>query len=485
MKSHMKKSLSVLLSFILCMAMLMSVSAMSTDVVPETAAGKAMTLTVSGEVLGNEVEEINQILGESSITVSGEIAEQVKATLKLVVSGAELFTVRTAADAENFLIEIPQVFSNSILINYEALMNNLGSQLQGILEGMNIDLDELLGEFSSSVTNPSLINEDVDYEDIFAPYAEIIMGSVQECTTVTSDTEITFKYGIDTLTGDVYTWAPTAEQFADLCVKFGTLMKEDDRLIEVYRDALEMERPYFSMFASLSEDMTEEDLEEAYTQINEIIDQLPDMLVENAEEYGQVLAALALQVNIGVVDGTPVAAVLSLDTEGGAGLGEILSIGYENADGDYYFYFDQAGEDYALKASFDETEEDATFRADVLAGGFSVCSFTLTVSKTDITRLGIPAVFADLEIGTSFSASMLLSTYDDEDIYTVTVEGIDTFTGSSDITGFTVTSILEDESSVEDIELDSIDVSGYTAEEFGQLFEQIGQGFTQYFGGAM
>ena len=485
MKRTMKKSLCALLSFILCMAMLMSVSAMSTDEVPDTAAGNAMTLTISGEVFGDNVDEINQVLGESSIMLSAEVAEQIKATLKLVVSSADLFTVRTAADAENFVIEIPQVLSNSILINYEALINNLGSQLQGLLEGMNIDLDELLGEISSSVTDPSVINSDVDYEDIFAPYVQILTESVQECTTVTSDTEITLKYGIDTLTGDVYTWAPTAEQFTDLCVKIGTLMKEDDRLIEVYRDALNMERSYFSLFASLSDDMSEEDLEEAYAQINEILDQLPDMLTDNAEEYGQVLAALALQVNVGVVDGTPVAAVLSLDEEGEAGQGQLLSIGYENADGEYYFYIDQAGSDYALKVSVDDTEEDTTFRADVLAGGFSMSSFTLTVSKTDITRLGIPAVYADLEIGTAFSLTVLLNTYDDEDILTVTVNGIDTLSGSSDVTGFSVNAFLEDESSVEDIEQESIDVSGYTAEEFEQLFQQIGDGFNQYFGGAV
>ena len=478
MTSHLKKSLSVLLSLMLTMIMLMSVSAMSTDDIPAGNAGaNSMTLTVEANVTGDSAEEINQVLEESRIVASGELTDQLKTTLKLIVSGADLFTVRSEIGADQLVIEVPQVLSNSILINYEALANNLGSQIQALLDASGIDLNAILESLSSSFDVSAAANSE-DIEEIIAPYTEILMNSIQNTCKVQQDAEISLKYGIEPLTGEVYTWAPTAEEFADLLSEIGALMKEDSRLIDFYRQQMDQQRSLFSMYAMFGDDFSEEDLEEAYAEIDEILDELPDLLVENAAEYGEALAEMALQVNAGVVDGTPVAVVLSFDE----GMGQIVSLGYENSDGKYYLYFDEAGQDYALRFSTDETDEDSVFEADVLAGGFSMASLYLQISKVEVTRLGVPSVYADLEIGTSFSTTLLLKSYDDVDMLTFTMNGIDSLTGTTDITGVEINATLSEESAVEDIQQESIDISNYTAEEFGALFEKIGEGFTEYFG---
>ena len=141
MKRLSKKIISLMITLAIVMSMVISMH-VSAAVMPGSG---AQTLTITGQVYGENAEETNQVLEVSNITLSGKMGETFKGTVKAVVAGLDFFTLRAEADAQHLVLEIPQALENSISVEYGTFVSNISSQVLSLLGQMGIDLNDLSG----------------------------------------------------------------------------------------------------------------------------------------------------------------------------------------------------------------------------------------------------------------------------------------------------------------------------------------------------
>ena len=476
MKRLSKKLISLMITMAIIMSMVISIHVSAAEM-----PAQAQTLTITGQVYGEgtDAEEINQVLEVSNITLSGKMEDTFKATLKAVIAGLDFFTLRAEADAQHLVLEIPQALENSISIDYQAFVTNISTQVTSLIEQLGIDLNDLAGNMTGSISSPLAGMSEEEIQDMMAPYIQLVTESMQESTTAETGVDIELPYLEMTKNGDLYTWAPTAEQFTQICEKLAAIIKEDDRLVVVYRKQLDQMRPMYDMLVNFTDEMSAEDIDEAYNQIYAVLDNLPEILTQNAEAFGQALASLGLNVQVGVSEGNPVLVRVNFDAEGTP-----ACVGFENGSGAdgvlACVYFAQGDE--ALMARFEtsETAEDSVLKIGFFFGGAQMGEFVLNVSKTQTTRFGCPVFTATANFaGAVFE--MKAENIGDSDVISVDLSGLDALTGDTSFTGFHVDFTGTNEDKTEAIESESIDISNYTLEEFGTLIQQIGENLQNYY----
>ena len=219
MKRLSKKIISLMITLAIVMSMVISMH-VSAAVMPGSG---AQTLTITGQVYGENAEETNQVLEVSNITLSGKMGETFKGTVKAVVAGLDFFTLRAEADAQHLVLEIPQALENSISVEYGTFVSNISSQVLSLLGQMGIDLNDMTGTMPG-LSSPFAQMSEEEIQDMIAPYLQLFMESIQECTSVENGVDIELTNLGLTKNGDLYTWAPTAEQFTELCEKLMSLL---------------------------------------------------------------------------------------------------------------------------------------------------------------------------------------------------------------------------------------------------------------------
>ena len=474
MKRLSKKIISLMITLAIVMSMVISMH-VSAAVMPGSG---AQTLTITGQVYGENAEETNQVLEVSNITLSGKMGETFKGTVKAVVAGLDFFTLRAEADAQHLVLEIPQALENSISVEYGTFVSNISSQVLSLLGQMGIDLNDMTGTMPG-LSSPFAQMSEEEIQDMTAPYLQLFMESIQECTSVENGVDIELTNLGLTKNGDLYTWAPTAEQFTELCEKLAAIIKEDNRLVEVYRQQLEQMRPMYDMFSSFTDEMSSEDIEEAYNQIYAVLDNLPEILTQNAEAFGQALASIGLNVQVGIEDNVPVLAKINFEAEGNP-----CSIGFENAnrsDGaTACIYFAQGDQTAVARLETSENGDETTLNIGFFFGGGQIGEINVNVSKTETTRFGLPVFTVNANFA---GAALELKTENlgTSDVLSVDLSGLENLTGDQSFTGFHIDFTATNEDKTEDIESESIDISNYSLEELGSLIQQIGTNLQNYY----
>ena len=69
----------------------------------------------------------------------------------------------------------------------------------------------------------------------------------------------------------------------------------------------------------------------------------------------------------------------------------------------------------------------------------------------------------------------------DSDVFSADLSGLDYLTGDTSFTGFHADFTTSNEDKTEAIESESTDISNYSIEELGSLFQQIGENLQNYY----
>ena len=471
---------------LLALCLLLACLASGTAFAAEEQTQGVLDLRLTASVEGEDAQEINSVLDSSAIDIAigADMAGDPVVNVKADGMGMMLFRLLLKIGMKDGTIAfaLPDVDGNLYSANLPQMVQNLNVEEQ---------LNSIFGDAADQLTAvseyPQISAE--EYQAAFAPYLQIIGDTASANMTMEENQEIAFKSLSGTAVCDVTVIEPTEEDLINMLEAMADQAEGDAALKNVvvqWADYIRKLEPVLEMTGSSGEEVSADEAADALVQG---VDQLPALLRQGAE-YIRTEGLNGVQFRFKAAvspEGVPKQLTAYAGNEE-----EAYEIGFEylpeigNTSWAVYMEQSEYGETtmYDLKFSGNSGNDSGllsgTLSANVTMGDqkMTVADLTYNWNLNNLSVIMVPYGTAILSVSDGYQMARVILTVgqgaEEGDDHTLYVTGLDTFTGDSSLTGMKINLHASRQAEVEAPSGTFTDISGYTVEQLGELFTELG-----------
>jgi len=454
----------------ICMllALVLTVGSMAPAAV---AAEKSFSLRLEAQVEGASVQEINDVLSGSSISLTGR-GQDGRGILNLQVdaAGMSLFRLLLQIGENKLAFSLPDVSSKRYEISAQRLAELIGSQIR---TDDGVSLEELAPQM---LTGPGL--EEGELEEALAPYLAMLSEHFENCVRMDENVQISQEKLGNEVAGNLLTYEPGAQQLADLFVSFAEYMETDEtlaRVVDTLADYVQSLGGLVEVTPFYTED-TDTDPDNAAENLRETFRQFPRALREAAgslQEADPALIPIRFRVGMPVSTEEDIVPILiSAELFGEAQSPAEVRFGFESfKDGqarDTCMYATDGQQELVLRMSGSGTESSRQGDLSVLLQGKTLFS---TVYNWDMTKRSLIGAPYGTLVVTMAPVILTLITGDagqGQTRHRLMVTGLEDMT-FEEVSGLTVDLITSDQGEAEAPSGTVTDISGFSMDELLNL----------------
>lgn len=438
---------------------------------------KSFTLRLEGRVDGAGAEEVNSILQDSFIRLSGQ-GQDGRGNLNLEVNlgGKTLLRILIQIGENKLAFSFPDVDTKRYEISAQRIVELIGSQIR---TGDGVSLEELAPQM---LTGPGIDEEQL--AEALAPYMEILSGHFSNCVTMEENVSIRLeKLGKDTL-GSLLTYEPGAAQLADVFEALADRMENDEILAQAVENLAEYIESLGGL-VSVTPFYTEDPEQSAPGEnFRESFQQFPRALRESADSLRKLDPDMTvLRFRIGVSEeeeAVPVPLLVKAEVFDEGASAPPAAFGFESLKEDgtsqACLYLQADDQDIVLKL---ENTGSASSSQGNLVLSNSGSSLFSAVYNWDLTKRSLIGAPYGTLVVTAAPMILTLITADakqGETRHRLMITGLEDYS-SDEMNGLTLDLITSEQADVEAPSGTVTDISGYDVDQlvelFGGIVEQI------------
>ena len=442
---------------------------------------QALTVTARASLEGDNLGAAASLIESGRVKFAiGSGEEEVLVNAGVSIGDVDFLSLLASLTPEKIAVQIPQAGENV----YEMSMAKATEYVMQLISQIRDD--------SGNAVDPSALVPQISSElisEAVAPVMEVAGEHIVACTTITEEGFALEKLGTSVESGTVYTYKPSAQEIEAVLNKLADAVENNEALDQFIAQLAEYIRGLqgvTTFTGSVSGSQTEFDARQMADQIEQVYAELPAQMRENAAEIGQMLEAMDATVTVGVTpEGMPGLIELRL-TQGEQVLRAAFELAQDGTNTQYYLGIAIDQEEYALSGehSVEGTQvSGAVHMTAAPMGEILSVGYQMDFSKKSLLgayygeysfeMAGGPSVFVSVEAGAA----------EGTDTITIHVEGLEVLSGGSSEGMPGAVTVWIDASTQNTAvapEGTAVDVTDYTPEQFGELFDQISENITGY-----
>ena len=443
------------------------------------AAEKSFSLRLEGQMDGEGAEEINSILKDSFIRLSGR-GQDGRGVLNLNVNlgGKDLLRILIQIGENKLAFSFPDVDTKRYEISAQRIVELIGSQIR---TSDGVSLEEIAPQM---LTGPGI--DDEQLAEAITPYMEILSEHFGNCVTMEENVPIRLERLGKDAQGSLLTYEPGAAQLADVFEALADRMENDETLAQVAQNLAE----YIESMGGLVSvtPFYTEDLEEGTSGENflESFRQFPRALREAADSLRELDPDMkVLRFRIAVPEdgeAAPVPLLVKAEVFDEGTPAPVAAIGFENlaeeGTSQACLYLSADEQDIVLR--LENTGSDSSRQGNLILSNSGSSLFS-AVYNWDLTKRSLIGVPYGTLVVTAAPMILTLITADakqGETRHRLMVTGLQDYSYDS-MNGLTFDLITSEQADVEAPSGTVTDISGYDVDQlvvmFGGIAEQIAE----------